>query len=120
MSGKRIGLLSPYGAKTQEKINENIEFIKKFARRVVLDGNYPYISHLVFPQFLDDNNPQERELGLMAGLAFLELCHEVWVCGDIISNGMKQELEYLEKLGGGMIPVKFKDLRDLREESDGE
>ena len=31
-------------------------------------GYIPIAPHLLFPQFLDDNKPKERELGLFSGM----------------------------------------------------
>jgi hypothetical protein len=45
-----------------------------------------------FPQFLDDTNITERELGLHFGNVLMSHCSEVWVFGDIISVGMDAEI----------------------------
>ena len=48
--------------------------------------------HLLFTQFLDDDNPMEREMGMHFGNVLMNLCREVWVFGDIISPGMDAEI----------------------------
>ena len=53
----------------------------------------PPVQPLLFPQFLDDNNSKERELGLFFGNALLSKCVEMWVFGDRISNGMEAEIK---------------------------
>lgn len=53
----------------------------------------PIAPHLLFPQFLDDNKPKERELGLFFGNAILSKCAEMWVFGDRISEGMEAEIK---------------------------
>ena len=63
-------------------------------RRFAVDKGYiPIAPHLLFPQFLDDNNPAERELGLFFGNALMSKCAEVWVFGSRISSGMEAEIE---------------------------
>lgn len=55
-------------------------------------GYIPIAPHLLFPQFLNDNNPKERQLGLFFGNALMSKCAEVWVFGDRISAGMEAEI----------------------------
>ncbi len=53
----------------------------------------PIAPHLLFPQFIDDDNPDERELGLFFGNALMSKCAEVWVFGSRISSGMEAEIK---------------------------
>lgn len=48
---------------------------------------------LLFPQFLNDNDPKERELGLFFGNAIMSKCSEIWVFGSHISPGMEAEIK---------------------------
>lgn len=48
--------------------------------------------HLLFPQFLNDSDPVERQLGLFFGNAIMSKCSEVWVFGSVISSGMEAEI----------------------------
>ena len=57
----------------------------------------PIASHLLYPQILNDNIPEERELGLMFGLALLRTCDEVWVFGSVTS-GVAREIEEAKRL----------------------
>jgi hypothetical protein len=68
-----------------------------YCRRVIDAGYMPIASHLLYPQILNDNDPAERNMGLMFGLALLKLCDEVWVFGSI-SSGMAQEIEEAKRL----------------------
>lgn len=54
--------------------------------------NIPIAPHLLFPQFLCDDNPKERQLGLFFGNALMSKCSEVWVFGEYISSGMEAEI----------------------------
>ena len=42
-------------------------------RRVIDEGYMPVASHLLYPQILNDNDPNERDLGLLFGLALLRI-----------------------------------------------
>lgn len=48
--------------------------------------------HTYIPLVLDDTKPDERELALEFGIKLLKLCDCIIVCGDRISNGMKNEI----------------------------
>lgn len=56
-------------------------------------GYIPIAPNLLFPQFLNDNNPKERALGLFFGNAILSKCVEMWVFGGRISEGMEAEIK---------------------------
>ncbi len=62
-----------------------------------------FCPHLLYPQILDDNNPEERRLGINIGKEFLTKCDELWAFGGYISHGMFEEIEFAKKIG---IPVK--------------
>ena len=53
----------------------------------------PIASHLLYPQMLDDNNPDEREMGLMFGLALLAVCDEIWVFGEVSARVAREVAE---------------------------
>lgn len=78
-------------------VDANITAAVTYCRRVIDAGYMPVASHLLYPQILDDNIPEERELGLMFGLALLRMCDEVWVFGTV-SPGVAQEIEEAKRL----------------------
>ena len=55
-------------------------------------GCIPLAPHLHYPQFLNDSDRDERELGLFAALVLLGKCDELWVFGKTISDGMSREI----------------------------
>ena len=63
----------------------------------------PIAAHLMYPLILNDNDPAQRELGMLFGLSLLSVCDEVWVFGPV-STGMEQEIREAKKL---RIPVRF-------------
>ena len=64
------------------------------------------IPHLVFPQFLDDNDPKERILGITLGAELLKVCDMMWVVGNKITKGMQFEIDAAKKL---KLPVRLYD-----------
>ena len=45
-----------------------------------------------------DNDPKDREIGLAAGLSLLWFCDELWLFGDAVTDGMKNELQFCKNL----------------------
>ena len=43
-------------------------------------------------------------MGLALGLQMLKRCHELWVFGEKITEGMEKEIEFAEKRG---IPIRY-------------
>lgn len=78
-------------------VRGNTEAAKKYSRFAVNAGYIPVTPHLLYPQFLDDNLKEERELGLLFGKVLLDKCDQIWVCGNTVSEGMKAEIERAER-----------------------
>ena len=71
----------------------NQEKARRYCRFVVESGGVPIAPHLLFPQFMDDNNEEERNLALFMDIVLLSKCAELWVFGETISKGMSIEIE---------------------------
>ena len=84
-----VYICSPYSG----EIETNVEAAKRYSRLAVNKGYIPLTPHLLFPQFLDDDIPEERELGLFFGNILMSKCSEVWVFGERISAGMESEIK---------------------------
>jgi len=74
--------------------NENI----LYARRAMLDslrrGESPFASHLLYPQVLDDDTPNDRELGMVAGFRLYAVASICAVYADMgVSPGMLRGIE---------------------------
>lgn len=80
-------------------VQKNIAKANYYARFAYEKGCIPLAPHTVFTQFLNDDNPKERERGKAMGLKLLDLCAELWVFGPTISDGMKIEIERARKSG---------------------
>ena len=79
-------------------IDANVRNCTGYCRRVIDEGYMPIASHLLYPQILDDNNPDERKLGLAFGLSLLRLCDEVY-------RNRKEERE--ERISSGCRSLPF-------------
>lgn len=79
-------------------IEQNTEDAIRFCRFAIDRGYMPIASHLIYPQILDDADPQQRLIGTMFGLCLLRLCHEVWVFGEQLSAGMEREVVEAKRL----------------------
>lgn len=84
---------------------DNLAKTRIYCRLAAKEGYLPIAPHLFYPQFLDDNNPEERELGIQLGLHLLALCDEVWCFGKI-TEGMAREIKEAEDL---CIPIIYKE-----------
>jgi hypothetical protein len=101
---------SPYAARDAGVFVENM----KYARRCVLDclkrNEAPYASHLFFtqPGLLDDNDPEQRRLGIEAGLAWGRSADLVAVYVDRgVSRGMTQGIREARRRG---TPIELRSL----------
>lgn len=80
-------------------VEANVRFARDACRYAVEQGATPVASHLLYPQFLRDDDLAERELGTQMGLQLLGVCKEQWICGDRISEGMEAEIVEAKRLG---------------------
>ena len=85
-------------------VDGNVAAAQRYSRFAVDKGYIPVAPHLLFPQFLDERNPTDRELGLFMGLVLLTKCVEMWVLGAYISTGMQREIDKAEERG---LPIRF-------------
>ena len=83
-----VYICSPYAG----EIEKNVKAAQEYSRFAVEKGYIPIAPLLLFPQFLNDANPKERQLGLFFGNALMSKCSEVWVFGSRISAGMEAEI----------------------------
>ena len=94
-------------------VRENKKKARTYSRFAVKKGYLPITPHLLFPQFLDDGNPDEREVGLHMGLVLMTKCVEVWVFGTERSEGMKREIKKA-KWRGKIIRYFTSDLQEVK------
>ncbi len=87
----------------------NIDSAKEICRAIALQHSInPICPILMYPNFLRDSSPRERNTGLALCLSLLEKCDEVWMAEDWMnSQGCKGEYELAKKLGKTIRQVKL-------------
>jgi len=98
----RIYVCSPYRGDKEKNLKKACAYCKSIA----FWGNLPVAPHLYFPQFLDDDNHDERMNGIKMGLELLKDCDAMHVYGNDITEGMEMEIRKAIELE---IPIMFKD-----------
>ena len=88
-----VYVCSPYAG----DIETNTEKAKKYSRFAMDQGTIPVTPHLMYPQFMDDTNKDEREKAMHFNYVLLGKCTEVWVFGGVISRGMAHEIGVAKK-----------------------
>lgn len=71
----------------------NTKKARHYCRFAVDTGHIPLAPHIFVPQYMDDSDPEERELALFMNFVFISKCNELWVMGGRISDGMQREIE---------------------------
>ena len=74
---KRIYICSPYAG----DIETNVKNAHRYCLFVAVCGNNPVTSHLLYPQFLNDDSPSERQLGCWG----LICCESAMSCGALVT-----------------------------------
>lgn len=105
---KRIFVCSRLRGKNQQEMDKHIEQAQQFAKFVIReDYGAPFVPHLLYPQFLDDSSAFERDMGIESGLSYLSVCDVVFAFIDdsnVVSDGMKQEIQYAIDHGIPVLP----------------
>lgn len=92
-----VYVCAPFSGEVLKNINSAI----KYANYVFEQGATPITPHLLFP-FLDDE--KHRDVALEMDMIILKKCKEIWIFGENITSGMKQEIELASEEG---IIIKF-------------
>ncbi|MBR7083651.1 MAG: DUF4406 domain-containing protein [Oscillospiraceae bacterium] len=83
-----VYICSPFSG----KVKRNKRKARKYCRFALEQHTIPFAPHLLFPQFMDDNNPEERQTAMFMNMVMLGKCEQLWVFGENYSNGMKEEI----------------------------
>lgn len=83
-----IYICNPYSG----DISGNTKRTVDFCRFALAQGQIPLAPQLMFPQFMDDGDPEQRELALFMDIVLMVKCSELWVLGDTVSAGMEAEI----------------------------
>lgn len=97
---KIVFICSPFAG----DIEGNTARARRYGRFAVTKDKVPIVPHLMYPQFLYEDDPEERRLGIDMGLVLLSKCQELWVFDGRVSSGMAVEIAKAKSLG---IPIKY-------------
>ena len=78
-------------------MEKNMEKAKDYCAYAASCGVIPLAPHTIFTQYLNDAVPEQREQGLQMGRDLMWRCDELWVMGNTISSGMREEIELAKK-----------------------
>ena len=79
-------------------VERNIQRARDYCAYAASCGVIPLAPHTIFTQYLDDEQPEQREQGLRMGRDLMWRCDDLWVVGSTISSGMREEIELAKKL----------------------
>lgn len=80
---------SPYSG----DIQRNSEYARRAMLHVIEQGHTPIVPHLLYPQVLDDSDPEQRETALQMCAELRRVAHEVWFFVDYgSSSGMERAM----------------------------
>ena len=89
-----VYVCSPY----RGNVDENVINARKYSRFTFDEKNIPITPHLLYPQFINDNNLFERNIAIhKINYVLIGLCKEMWVFGDVITEGMEREILIAKK-----------------------
>ena len=95
-----VYICSPFAGDTEH----NAERARGYCRFAVSQNCIPIAPHIIFPQFMEEDDPEQRRLGLFFGMVLQSKCKEVWVFGKNITRGMAVEIEKAKQRG---IPIRY-------------
>lgn len=99
-----VYVCSPWRAQDEITRRHNRDRALRICRDLAMAGEVPVASHLTYPQFLNDDDPIERGVGMRCAMALLARCDEVRVFGTP-TGGMLREIAAAEHVGIGVVRV---------------
>lgn len=101
---KKAYVCSPLSANTKEEMLLNMRTARAYMfyamKKLNMSARAP---HAYLPMLLCDSVPSERALALEFGINLLQRCDVLLVCGNRMSNGMKNEISNATILGMPII-----------------
>ncbi len=95
---------SPFRNSDQAEATANVDYARNACLTLARCGLNPVAPHLLYPQYLNDNDEVERKLGLALARDLLKRCDEIHVfTGRGVSEGMAAEIKLAHKLGKKII-----------------
>lgn len=110
---KIIYIATPYRAKTKDQFEKQLNYTKDLAAKQVAEDNDVIVPHLYYPQFLNDDIPEERVAGMESAKRLIKVCGKVLVGAKHgISQGVQAEIDYAKE---NNILVEFVDKQGVKD-----
>ena len=99
---KIVYIAHPIGVTNWE---ENIRLVSQICKTILLENEHvvPFAPYVPYIMSLNDKIDFERKRGMAATLHLMHCCKELWVYGDFISPGMKDEIRQARQLGIAIV-----------------
>lgn len=99
---KTVYICHPIGG----DVKNNVQKVTEICSTIHNEHIIPVVPYLVSLQYLDDEVKEDRELGIDANLECFrrKFVDEVWLYGERISPGMKQEILIAREYGIPVVP----------------
>jgi dienelactone hydrolase len=85
----------------------NTEKVRRICELAAREGVLPIAPHLFLPQFVSEET--DRNLAMRMCIQLVAKCDEVWVFGDVMTEGMKAEIEAASE----SVAIVFKTLEEM-------
>lgn len=105
---RRVIIESPYAGQDCDEVDRNVGYAEQAMLDSLRRGEAPFVSALLYTRVLEDEKPEDRRLGIAAGLEWGDVAEATVVYEDLgISSGMRQGIERAEQAGR---PVEYRRL----------
>lgn len=105
---KKVYICAPLGGNVKENLQKAICYME-YALKC---GTAPVVPHF-YAMCLKDNVPEERRLGIEAGMSLLWFCDELWIFGDNVTEGMEAEIQFCKSLNIKTRKIRECDIRKI-------
>jgi len=97
---KRVVIESPYAG----DVERNTIYAWRCLRWSLDHGEAPFAGHLLYTRVWDDDNPDQRDAGIRAHIAWIDACDLVVTYVDYgTSSGMQQAVDYARQIGKPVV-----------------
>lgn len=105
---KKVYICAPLAGDVQG----NLEKAKRYSEYALRCGAAPVTPHF-YALCLHDNIPEEREMGMAAGLSLLWFCDEIWVFSNQTTDGMRAEIRLAHNLNIKVKVIKEHEIKKV-------
>ena len=98
-----VYICSPYSG----NVENNVELAQALCAHALSRHKIPLAPHLLFPQFMDDTDANDRELAMFFNRILLSTCEAIWGYTARVSAGIRTEIEWAHHL---KLPITYLDV----------